>query len=65
MISVERKCWILTFKVGYTFLQDTEYISMQNASLCLAAISSNLLCNLDKLTFVTSCFFVKQLNGIH
>ena len=26
MIFVERKCWILTFKVGYTFLQVTLYI---------------------------------------
>ena len=26
MIFVERKCSILTFKVGYTFLQDTLYI---------------------------------------
>ena len=25
MIFVKRKCWILTFKVGYTFLQDTLY----------------------------------------
>ena len=25
MIFVEIKCWILTFKVGYTFLQDTPY----------------------------------------
>ena len=25
MIFVELKCWILTFKVGYTFLQDTPY----------------------------------------
>ena len=27
MIFVERKCWILTFKVGYTLLQDTLYFS--------------------------------------
>ena len=26
MIFVERKCWILTFKVEYTFLQDTLYM---------------------------------------
>ena len=26
MIFVERKCWILTFKIGYTFLQDTLYM---------------------------------------
>ena len=26
MIFVERKRWILTFKVGYTFLQDTLYM---------------------------------------
>ena len=25
MIFVERKCWVLTSKVGYTFLQDTLY----------------------------------------
>ena len=25
MIFVQRKCWILTFKVGYPFLQDTLY----------------------------------------
>ena len=25
MFFIKRKCWILTFKVGYTFLQDTLY----------------------------------------
>ena len=27
IIFVERKCWVLTLKVGYTFLQETLYIS--------------------------------------
>ena len=37
---VERKYWILTFKVGYTFLQDTLYITTEKI---ICAWSINLI----------------------
>ena len=37
---VERKYWILTFKVGYTFLQDTLYITTEKI---ISAWSINLI----------------------
>ena len=56
MIFVERKCWILTFKVRYTFMQDTLYISGVTRVAVL-----NISNAFDKMSYV---LVLRELYGL-
>ena len=57
MIFVEEKCWILTFKVGYTILQDTLQLFDLKLEIKLDIHLVDLFCvhSASSVNLVTSC----------